>query len=143
MEEYTWKRFRWRMERRHARRSLLKFLFLFLALCVVLDVWGPGQIALMALLGLFVLWLLARYLRVRNEGLDGDADQLIYFDLLGRMKALPYSPIGSYTKKRSCVVIRDRDGRRFAKVRKQLCSPRELEEQLREACPHLKWEGSP
>ena len=63
MEEYTWKRFRWRMERRHARRSLLKFLFLFLALCVVLDVWGPGQIALMALLGLFVLWLLARYLR--------------------------------------------------------------------------------
>ena len=57
------KRFRWRMERRHARRSLLKFLFLFLALCVVLDVWGPGQIALMALLGLFVLWLLARYLR--------------------------------------------------------------------------------
>ena len=94
MEEYTWKRFRWRMERRHARRSLLKFLFLFLALCVVLDVWGPGQIALMALLGLFVLWLLARYLRVRNEGLDGDADQLIYFDLLGRMKALPYSQIG-------------------------------------------------
>ena len=87
--------------------------------------------------------LLARYLRVRNEGLDGDADQLIYFDLLGRMKALPYSQIGSYTKKRSCVVIRDRDGRRFAKVRKQLCSPRELEEQLREACPHLKWEGSP
>ena len=76
-------------------------------------------------------------------GLDGDADQLIYFDLLGRMKALPYSQIGSYTKKRSCVVIRDRDGRRFAKVRKQLCSPRELEEQLREACPHLKWEGSP
>ena len=132
MEEYTWKRFRWRMERRHARRSLLKFLFLFLALCVVLD-----------FLGLFVLWLLARYLRVRNEGLDGDADQLIYFDLLGRMKALPYSQIGSYTKKRSCVVIRDRDGRRFAKVRKQLCSPRELEEQLREACPHLKWEGSP
>ena len=131
MEEYTWKRFRWRMERRHARRSLLKFLFLFLALCVVLDVWGPGQIALMALLGLFVLWLLARYLRVRNEGLDGDADQLIYFDLLGRMKALPYSQIGSYTKKRSC------------EVRKQLCSPRELEEQLREACPHLKWEGSP
>ena len=123
MEEYTWKRFQWRMERRHARRSLLKFLFL--------------------LLGLFVLWLLARYLRVRNEGLDGDADQLIYFDLLGRMKALPYSQIGSYTKKRSCVVIRDRDGRRFAKVRKQLCSPRELEEQLREACPHLKWEGSP
>ena len=143
MEEYTWKRFRWRMERWHARRSLLKFLFLFLALCVVLDVWGPGQIALMALLGLFVLWLLARYLRVRNEGLDGDADQLIYFDLLGRMKALPYSQIGSYTKKRSCVVIRDRDGRRFAKVRKQLCSPRELEGQLREACPHLKWEGSP
>lgn len=45
MEEYTWKRFQWRMERRHARRSLLKFLFLFLALCVVLDVWGPGQIA--------------------------------------------------------------------------------------------------
>ena len=132
MEEYTWKRFQWRMERRHARRSLLKFLFLFLALCVVLDVWGPGQIALMA-----------QYLRVRNEGLDGDADQLIYFDLLGRMKALPYSQIGSYTKKRSCVVIRDRDGRRFAKVRKQLCSPRELEEQLREACPHLKWEGSP
>ena len=41
------------------------------------------------------------------------------------------------------MVIRDRDGRRFAKVRKQLCSPRELEEQLREACPHLKWEGSP
>lgn len=104
MEEYRWKRFQWRMERRHARRSLLKFLFLFLALCVVLDVWGPGQIALMALLGLFVLWLLAQYLRVRNEGLDG---------------------------------------RRFAKVRKQLCSPRELEEQLREACPHLKWEGSP
>ena len=143
MEEYRWKRFQWHMERRHARRSLLKFLFLFLALCVVLDVWGPGQIALMALLGLFVLWLLARYLRVRNEGLDGDADQLIYFDLLGRMKALPYSQIGSYTKKRSCVVIRDRDGRRFAKVRKQLCSPRELEAQLREACPHLKWEGSP
>lgn len=143
MEEYRWKRFQWRMERRHARRSLLKFLFLFLALCVVLDVWGPGQIALMALLGLFVLWLLAQYLRVRNEGLDGDADQLIYFDLLGRMKALPYSQIGSYTKKRSCVVIRDRDGRRFAKVRKRLCSPRELEEQLREACPHLKWEGSP
>ena len=99
MEEYRWKRFQWHMERRHARRSLLKFLFL--------------------------------------------ADQLIYFDLLGRMKALPYSQIGSYTKKRSCVVIRDRDGRRFAKVRKQLCSPRELEEQLREACPHLKWEGSP
>lgn len=130
MEEYRWKRFQWHMERRHARRSLLKFLFLFLALCVVLDVWGPGQIALMALLGLFVLWLLARYLRVRNEGLDGDADQLIYFDLLGRMKALPYSQIGSYTKKRSCVVIRDRDGRRFAKVRKQLCAPGELEEQL-------------
>ena len=123
--------------------SLLKFLFLFLALCVVLDVWGPGQIALMALLGLFVLWLLARYLRVRNEGLDGDADQLIYFDLLGRMKAPAIFPNRELYQKRSCVVIRDRDGRRFAKVRKQLCSPRELEEQLREACPHLKWEGSP
>ena len=95
MEEYRWKRFQWHMERRHARRSLLKFLFLFLALCVVLDVWGPGQIALMALLGLFVLWLLARYLRVRNEGLDGDADQLIYFDLLGRMNALTDSKLVS------------------------------------------------
>ena len=40
MEEYTWKRFRWRMERRHARRSLLKFLFLFLALCV--SCWTYG-----------------------------------------------------------------------------------------------------
>lgn len=144
MEEYTWKRFQWRMERRHARRSLLKFLFLFLALCVVLDVWGPGADCPDGPSGA-VRPVAAglQYLRVRNEGLDGDADQLIYFDLLGRMKALPYSQIGSYTKKRSCVVIRDRDGRRFAKVRKQLCSPRELEEQLREACPHLKWEGSP
>lgn len=122
---------------------LLKFLFLFLALCVVLDVWGPGQIALMALLGLFVLWLLARYLRVRNEGLDGDADQLIYFDLLGRMKALPYSQIGSYTKKRSCVVTRTGTAGGSPRSGSSCAAPRELEEQLREACPHLKWEGSP
>ena len=106
MEEYTWKRFRWRMERRHARRSLLKFSS-FLALCVVLDVWGPGH-CLMALRGCSSCGCWRGVSAGAKRGLDGDADQLIYFDLLGRMKALPYSQIGSYTKKRSCVVIRTR-----------------------------------
>ena len=46
MEEYTWKRFQWHMERRHARRSLLKFLFLGLFRHALVRIRPLGILAL-------------------------------------------------------------------------------------------------